>query len=218
MKSEESAHSESLIEREAAQLPLLEVPPDAVDLSALEAKGEFTGERLMARDPGKYRAIVRALAEHMPVKSIAQAFGVSEHTVRGIRSREVAPIAADKKEIAQTMREVVALGLDRLRETFHEIAPKDLAVTIGILTDKSLVLDGEANMIVGSSADRIKVEAFNELVASLPLQMGFPAGEKMPNGEALALPAEGSGLVIEVPDLGTGTDRESVVSDSEGPK
>jgi hypothetical protein len=159
------------------------------------------------------------LAEGLGLRAIARAYKVSVNTVRGIMVRETGPIDTDKKGISLSLRQFARLAVDRMIEEVDLIPIDKLPIAAAIAVDKFQVLDGEATVITGSSADRIKVDRFNDLIASLP-QTGFRAGEMSPTREAdagpAALPAAGSGLVL---DLGTatGTDGQSVVSDAESP-
>lgn len=210
---------QSLIEAEKRQPTLFDLPPEYREaLEGLKegkrAAGEFSGERLFEREPDKYRAIVAALAEGLGQRAIARAFRVSVNTVRAVMVRERGPVDTEKRVISLRLREFVRLASDRLLDEIDLIPIDKLPVALGIVADKMQLLDGEATAIVGQSADRLKVDAFNELVASLP-QTGFGAGENGQTREGstgpAVLPASGSGLVLEAEVL-TGTDGESVVS------
>lgn len=219
-----NSEPQSLIEAEKRQPTLFELP--AKYREALEGlkegkrtAGEFTGERLFEREPEKYQAVVAALAEGIGYHRIARAFGVSVNTVRGIAARERGPVDTEKKAISLRLREFARLASDRLVDEVDLIPVDKLGIVLGIALDKVQLLDGEATAIVGQSGDRLKVDAFNRLIESLP-QTGFGAGEKDQTREAAtgpaALPASGSGLVLEA-ELVPGTDGESVVSRLEVP-
>src|SRR5262249_45653020 len=71
-----------------------------IPASTPEAAQGFTAERVLRTRPKTYRAIVRQLAEGLPVSQIARLHRVSTHTVRAIRAREAQDIAERKRRLA----------------------------------------------------------------------------------------------------------------------
>lgn len=207
---------DSLIERDARQLSLLDVPEEQVE--RLEAKGEFTGERLHARDPDRYRAIVAALAEGIGIRAIARAYRVSVNTVRAIRFRESGPIDTDKKEISTRLRQFARMASDRLVEEIDEIPIDKLPLATAIVIDKVQLLDGEATSITGTAGPTVDAAKFNEWIQNLPEaeavevpETGLRVGEKLQSGAGLGEPAQlPAGSSLEPVTQGR-TDAESVV-------
>ena len=70
----------------------------------LEATGEFSGERLLARRPEVYRAILSMSAEGLSVSAMARAFGVSRNTIAAVQDREGFSIEQHKKELLRNVR------------------------------------------------------------------------------------------------------------------
>jgi hypothetical protein len=105
----------------------------------------FTAEHV-ARNAGKYRAIVSALGEGLGIRQIARAFGVSHHTVAAIRERDAALVATEKEQMGRKFMRLARLAAERLEEALvnDQITPGQLPVAVGILADKSLMWTGQA--------------------------------------------------------------------------
>ena len=140
------------------------------DLAAdkLEALGEFSGERLIARRPEVYRAIVKMLAEGLSGSSIARACQVSRNTVAAVQEREGFSIEQAKKELLATIRRGSQIAAERVVELLpHLNSAKDAAITLAVLVDKAQLLSGEATARV----ERVEVcqDKLSEMLASLPV-------------------------------------------------
>ena len=170
-----------------------------LEFEKVEALGEFTGERLVARRPETYRAIVRMLAEGLSGSSIARACQVSRNTVAAVREREGYSIEQSKKELLATIRRGSQIAAERVVELLPHIQnAKDAAITLAVLVDKAQLLSGEAT----SRVEKVEVnqDKLSELLASLPVleaevlpvtgPSGSAAGQKGP--DALGLPGAGS--------------------------
>ena len=141
----------SLLSAADRQLEL--IPSDQMEAShfeELEAKGEFTGERLFKQRPRTYVEIVSLLAEGLGVNRIGRILHVSGHTVRAVRDREPAAIATVKERIARQAYHGASMCVDAILEDLDDaeirkkIATRDLAVTMGVLVDKAQLLSGGA--------------------------------------------------------------------------
>lgn len=207
-----SHEPDSLLERDQAQLSLLDVPEEQRE--RLEAKGEFTGERLHAQDPDRYRAIVGALAEGIGLRAIARAYKVSPNTVRAIRVREAGPIDTDKKEISHRLRQFARMASDRLVEEIDDIPIDKLPLATAIVVDKMQLLDGEATTISGTAGPAFDPERFNQMVQAIgrevPPETGLRAEEKLQyaglSDPVAGLPGDSSSGPADP----AGTDAESV--------
>jgi hypothetical protein len=140
------------------------------ELSAekLEGVGEFTGERLLARRPDAYRAIIRMSAEGLSISAQARALGVSRNTVCAVRDREGFSIEQDKKDLLRDVRRAARLSVERAIELVPSInSAKDAAIVAAVMVDKMQLLSGEATARV----ERVEVsqDKLAEMLASLPV-------------------------------------------------
>ena len=140
------------------------------ELSAekLEGVGEFTGERLLARRPDAYQAIIRMSAEGLSISAQARALGVSRNTVCAVRDREGFSIEQDKKDLLRDVRRAARLSVERAIELVPGIQnAKDAAIVAAVMVDKMQLLSGEATARV----ERVEVsqDKLAEMLASLPL-------------------------------------------------
>ena len=128
---------------------------------------EFSGRRLFERDPRRYAAIVKAIAEGLGTNMIANAFGVSHNTVQAVRLRE--PLELEKTRLLDLVKSTSRLCLERLAELIPTMSPRDAAIASGILIEKSLLLSGEATSItLNKNEESLAHQSFNDLLASLP--------------------------------------------------
>lgn len=167
-----------------------------IGLEKLEAAGEFTGERLLARRPDAYRAVVRMAAEGLSISATARALGVSRNTIAAVREREGFTIEQDKKELLRDVRRAARLSVERAIELIPTInSAKDAAIVAAVMVDKGQLLSGEATSRiekVEASEDKLR-----EMLASLPVleaevvQTGLSEGAPLQKGAGLvaALPA-----------------------------
>ena len=173
------------------------------ELSAekLEGVGEFTGERLLARRPDAYQAIIRMSAEGLSISAQARALGVSRNTVCAVRDREGFSIEQDKKDLLRDVRRAARLSVERAIELVPCIQnAKDAAIVAAVMVDKMQLLSGEATARV----ERVEVnqDKLSEMLASLPVleaevlpltgPHGSGSGQKGPDGSG---GLDGSGSV-----------------------
>jgi hypothetical protein len=156
----------------------------------LEATGEFSGERLLARRPEVYRAICRMSAEGLSMSAMARALGVSRNTVAAVQDREQFPIEQQKKELLKNVRTAARLSVERVVELVPSINnAKDAAIVAAVMVDKLQLLSGEATARV----ERVEVnqDKLSEMLASLPVLEaevvptglhGSGSGQKGPDG------------------------------------
>jgi hypothetical protein len=165
-----SEEQQSLIEADhqaAAAAPFLFSDFENQAYEALEDHHEFTGERLHAQRPQVYSLVVRMIAEGLSSRSIARACRVSTNTVEAVRRREKIPVEAQKEEILQIVRAGARLCAERVLELAPEMDARDASVAFGILSEKMLLLTGEATVIVGKD-EGVNMDDFNRLLDALP--------------------------------------------------
>jgi hypothetical protein len=180
------------------------------ELSAekLEGVGEFTGERLLARRPDAYQAIIRMSAEGLSISAQARALGVSRNTVCAVRDREGFSIEQDKKDLLRDVRRAARLSVERAIELVPCIQnAKDAAIVAAVMVDKMQLLSGEAT----SRVEKVEVsqDKLSEMLAALPVLEaevlpvtglhGSGSGQKGPDGSG-GLDGTGSaaGLVSDL--------------------
>jgi len=133
----------------------------------LEATGEFSGERLLARRPEVYRAILSMSAEGLSVSAMARAFAVSRNTIAAVQEREGFSIEQHKKELLRNVRTAARLSVERVVELVPSInSAKDAAIVAAVMVDKLQLLSGEATARV----ERVEVsqDKLSEMLAGLP--------------------------------------------------
>ena len=141
---------------------------EEIGAERLEATGEFSGERLLARRPEVYRAICRMSAEGLSMSAMARALGVSRNTVAAVQDREQISIEQHKKELLRNVRTAARLSVERVVELVPSINnAKDAAIVAAVMVDKLQLLSGEATARV----ERIEVnqDKLSEMLASLPV-------------------------------------------------
>jgi transcriptional regulator with XRE-family HTH domain len=195
------------VEAAASAAPFL-FSEEEIGAEKLEATGEFSGERLLARKPEVYRAVVRMLAEGLSMSSIARALGVSRNTVAAVREREGFSIEQDKKELLRDFRRAARLSVERAIELVPHIqTAKDAAIVAAVMVDKLQLLSGEATARV----ERVEVsqDKLTEMLAALPVL----EAEVVPlTGPSAAAPEQkGTAALPGVMPAGAGTDSLSEV-------
>ena len=170
---------------------------DEIGFEKLEALGEFTGERLLARRPEVYRAVVRMAAEGQSISATARALSVSRNTVAAVREREGFSIEQDKKELLRDFRRAARLSVERAIELVPHIqTAKDAAIVAAVMVDKMQLLSGEATTRV----ERVEVnqDKLAEMLAALPVLeaevvdtglTGSVPGQMLPAASASGLPS-----------------------------
>lgn len=148
--------------------------------TTLEARGIYTADRCPA---GVRRAIVALLARGLGKQTVAQLLGVAWETVRAVEFAEASSLRDQKRGFSDKLRLVIDAGFDDMIERIRSGRLKLSALDLCMLTDKWLLLNGEATERVEHVEDP-RVRAFLDLAA----QMGSAAQEKPAKG--LVLDAE----------------------------
>jgi hypothetical protein len=165
----------------------------------LEASGEFSGERLLARRPEVYRAICRMSAEGLSMSAMARALGVSRNTVAAVQEREGISIEQHKKELLRNVRTAARLSVERVVELVPTINnAKDAAIVAAVMVDKLQLLSGEAT----SRVEKVEVsqDKLSEMLASLPIleaELLPVTGLHGSGSEQRGLPGVGAGSASE---------------------
>lgn len=186
----------------------LDLPIPKRFLESLELKGEFTGERLKERKPEVYRACASLLARGASYLSIAKVLGISVNSVSAVSRNEKTSIESEKKALAQTMRLASGLGAERIVEALgdderaKDIPLNQLAIAVGIMTEKAELLSGGAT-------------ARHEWVQPAPSAEDYSEYLKRMRSEAVTIEAE----VTDSPLVGSdGLDGRETKTKGDGPE
>lgn len=147
---------------------------------SLEARGEFTGERLWTQRPDTYKSIVVLLGQGIGVIRIGKLLQVSPNTVMAVRKREGATIDLVKEHLANVAHDGATLASEAILAALNAHAErahmldikdlKDLAVVYGILVQNGQLLAGQPTARVELSEVQKPAphEDFNRYIAGLP--------------------------------------------------
>jgi len=172
------------------------------------AAGHFTGELLAEREPAKYAAAVRLVAAGLPRIQIASTLHISHHTLLAVIRREGAAIAQEKERLKRLALYGAGLCMESIlddladEEKRAKMLPRDKAWIAGVLTDKGLVLGGDATVIheIRSAPDH---EAFNRAIEAEGVEVGPAAtglGGETPGQKGSVEPgADELAAVVEAP-------------------
>lgn len=183
---------------ELEQGVLFEAGAELLSVEERAKSGRYSGV-IIERDRGKVRAIVQALAEGHGIIRVARAFGVSEHTVIGIRERHPDLIAMEKKNLSKLLGRVVAVGWEQYLEAVVDgrVSPRDLPVGLGIAGDKKALIDGEVTQrIEVRQADTVE-----SVLAGLECLRQVAAERLASGGDDLAVK---EAVVVEVSEVKKG--------------
>ena len=193
MNEQASSLLPSIAEHQPALFDLDAFIEDTVQVPA--AAGHFTAERLAAQHPQKYQAAVRLVAAGLPRIQISQALGISHHTLLALVAREGPAIAQEKERLKRLSFYGAGLCLESILDDLADdekrakMSARDKAWVAGVLTDKGLVLGGEASVIheirsAPSHEDWNRtIEAAAEDVEIAPAT-GLPADDRGQKGDA----------------------------------
>ena len=163
---------------------------DSVFFDLTEKAGEFTGERLFAREPRLYHACKSLLAEGVGMIRIGRLLGLSAHTVSAVRDREKVPIAIEKEDLSRLALTAARLAFESVGEDLAnpavraEISPRDKALIGAISVDKAMLLKGEATMRLDVEMRVPDHDGFNSYIAGLRTGRGGETGAAKEDGTA----------------------------------
>lgn len=144
---------------------------------ALRVPG-YTLERV-AKDEGRYKLLVRALATGMPIRQICTLYRVHAYTLERIATKEASSIEALKRQLGARALQCADYSM---REYLHRLSmgiveTRDLLVAAGIFSEKGLLLMGQPTAISHSLEVTGDVDAWN----------GFWRGEKQDQKDSSAI-------------------------------
>lgn len=135
-----------------------------------EQRRQFSGEHV-ARNQERYRLIVKALGQNLPVRMICEAFGVSHHTVKAIREREPDMVATEKQRFSKLLGHAARMSVEGYLDDLQngKVPSNVKSVSAAIFLDKKALLDGEATSRVEHvRADVPTIEEMRRVIEALP--------------------------------------------------
>jgi hypothetical protein len=220
----------SLIQSDNQQLNLFGSAQMEDSLFAGEEKSEqreYTGARLFATDPERYKAIVALSGEGLGVLRIGKILHVSPHTVMAVRAREPECVAIEKSRIAGLSREAARMCVEGILELMcdpeqrKKIGIKELGITFGILAEKHELLSGAPTARIQTIGDPTAVgilEHMRWVKDEYERRMGCGAGKTEQRTEAEAdLEDNGADLEADQPAIGENKDQDQAANATPGP-
>jgi hypothetical protein len=205
--------SESLIKKDNQQLALFGSDQmDAALFASEESEPQrlFTGARLFASDPERYKAIIALSAEGLGAIRIGRILQVSPHTVLAVREREPEAVAIEKNRIANLSRGAARMCVEGIIDLLADpdqkkkISAKDLSIIFGILTEKFELLSGSPTARVLNVTATVDYDDYvrGQIAAYERKQIGLGGEKEGTKAPAAALEPDGKGSVDE--DVGHG--------------
>jgi hypothetical protein len=92
----------------------------------------------------------------------------SPDTVCAIAERECNNLPPAKETILSKTKVAARLAVERVTDEIQAMSGKDAAIAYGILTDKMLLLSGEANVVIAKQREAPTHQDFNAMIEALP--------------------------------------------------
>jgi hypothetical protein len=155
---------------------------DGDELTPLERKGEYTGERFLKHEPAKAKAVLAMLAAGASIRMIQQKLGIHHRTVAAVRDSQ----AFELKEFAAELgKRSTLLGADIMAmmqedmptvkiETAKDV--QHMAISAAKLAEVGQLLTGGATARVESVGGKAKGDEMGDFAETL-IEM---EGEKSP--------------------------------------
>lgn len=177
---------------------------------AMAARGDFTAAGFFKRHPKAYLMVCALLASGLyGLREIAEMAGVSVNTIRAVQDNEPGKIDTLRKDMADRMRRTarkLVMRIERQVEDGEKMTVRDMAVAMGIMTQYSELLSGNATERIDvTGLDATKAfEAFREQLASMPVIDVTPTGvepgnERTKGPAALGMDLDARGLQAPPP-------------------
>lgn len=179
----------------AAQLDLagIEQGWELLTVDADRKAGRFTAA-LLDKNEKKRDLVIEALANEMPIRSIAGALGISVNTVLAAKRIFGPKIETEKQRLGRDCLDVARMATERIRAEMQDMPRASLPIIAGIFTDKGLLLTGAPTARVehvGGPTVRSVAEYIDSLPAVTPVGKGENPSQKgvlIELGQASVLP------------------------------
>ena len=103
----------------------------------------YTADRLFKEEPQRYRLISAMLTEGVGIRSIMRACKTDVRTIRSVERRDTATVTTQKTKLIGTLGRVATMTAERLEEEIPKMNHQQLAISMGIATDKLQTLTGD---------------------------------------------------------------------------
>ena len=143
---------------ECVCLLVLDMEGSSRSIARSVAKAKKDWRAIEVREPKKAALALEMIADYRPYREIVKATGIDSATLTRLKHRHLGAIelrreraAEESEELADLYRQVSREKADQLLgdpEALSKVNPKDLALTVGIHTDKGMSLRGEATSVV----------------------------------------------------------------------
>ena len=150
-----------------SQLVLLDVP--AADFVAkLEAKGEYTGERLKVQRPELYQRVIALLAQGYGTQRIQDETGVSKNTVKAVRKSEGETIDLVKARLADNSFDLAEQAQEASAIVINEIMSSNARRSVLTMKDAQALQTIASNavtngqLLTGKPTSNVSVEVFTQ--------------------------------------------------------
>lgn len=121
-----------------------------------------TGDRAVKNEE-RTSAVLADYLTGLPVREVCKRHRIGHNTLSALIERHPEVVDTERKRTLQRLGRVQRLLLDRLEMESHRIPLQCLPVTLGIITDKHLLLSGQATSIVEHRVE-VSVESVVEEV------------------------------------------------------
>lgn len=121
---------------------------DTIDEVGAKAGAHFTARYLKERQPRLYRACVALCGADYSLREVSELLSISKNTVAAVIDDAPELLGTLKRKTARRLRRAGLKLAERIDEEADRIPIGQLAVTLGIVTDKAQLLEGEATSIV----------------------------------------------------------------------
>jgi hypothetical protein len=153
--------------------------------------GVSTGERLFKFYPKVYQSIVYLLSQGTGIREIKRITGVHHRTIEAVGIREGQTIDTARRELGARALRVASMGVERLEEIVSSdftVKAGELAMVVGVLTDKAQLLTGGVTQRV-ERVDSVQIAAgLEKMLSELPLaearEIGCGSGNVLPIADA----------------------------------
>jgi hypothetical protein len=111
----------------------------------------YTADRLFKEEPQRYRLISAMLTEGVGIRSIMRACKTDVRTIRSVERRDAQTVTTQKTKLIGTLGRVATMTAERLEEEIPKMNHQQLAISMGIATDKLQTLTGDPTLRIEHS-------------------------------------------------------------------
>src|SRR5438105_7361524 len=121
--------------------PSIEAGWEILTVEADRKAQRFTAAAL-DKNAEKRDVVIAALAEQLPIRSIARGLGISVNTVLAAKRIYGEKIETEKQRLGRDCFDLARLAVERIRDEIQDMPRASLPIIAGIMADKGLLLTG----------------------------------------------------------------------------